>query len=93
LDEPPKLVKVRYESNNSRGDWWLSDRDWVNLEAAGWEVTWTDLSPDTPATSASVLAPSLEEAIAEWERITGENSNDEGCNCCGRPHRFSVEEE
>lgn len=33
-------IKVEYSSNNSGGDWWLSDDDWENLEKAGWEVAW-----------------------------------------------------
>lgn len=31
---------VEYSSNNSGGDWWLSDDDWRNLEEAGWAVEW-----------------------------------------------------
>lgn len=31
---------VEYSSNNSGGDWWLSDDDWKNLESAGWKVKW-----------------------------------------------------
>ncbi len=34
-------------------------------------------------------APSAEEAIREWERVTGKSASDEGCNCCGPPHNFS----
>lgn len=32
---------------------------------------------------------SLEEAVAEWERVTGANSTDAGCPCCGVPHHFT----
>lgn len=28
-------MKVTYRSNNSGGDWWLSDADWKALEAYG----------------------------------------------------------
>ena len=31
---------ITYDSNNSGGDWWLSDDDWKALEAAGWVVHW-----------------------------------------------------
>ena len=31
---------IEYNTNNSGGDWWLSDQDWVALEDAGWEVAW-----------------------------------------------------
>lgn len=34
---------VEYSSNNSGGDWWLSDEDWKALEAAGWKVAWATL--------------------------------------------------
>ena len=32
--------RVEYNSNNSGGNWWLSDDDWRKLEAAGWTVAW-----------------------------------------------------
>jgi hypothetical protein len=28
------------------------------------------------------------ELVREWERITGQNAADQGCNCCGPPHSF-----
>ncbi len=31
---------VEYSSNNSGGNWWLSDKDWKNLDKAGWKVVW-----------------------------------------------------
>jgi hypothetical protein len=31
-------VKIRYNSNNSGGRWWLKDKDWTALAAAGWVV-------------------------------------------------------
>lgn len=34
---------VEYDSNNSGGDWWLSDDDWKALEKAGWKVAWASL--------------------------------------------------
>ena len=33
------------------------------------------------------------DAIAEWERLSGQNASDIGCNCCGTPHSFSFEDE
>lgn len=35
-----KEMKVTYKSTNSGGGWWLKDKDWVNLEKAGWTVEW-----------------------------------------------------
>jgi hypothetical protein len=31
---------VEYDSNNSGGDWWLTDENWKSLEEAGWRVEW-----------------------------------------------------
>jgi hypothetical protein len=33
------------------------------------------------------------EAVEEFERLTNSNASDEGCNCCGPPHSFSLYEE
>jgi len=43
----PKF-NVAYDSNNSGGSWWLKDKDWKDLEEAGWHVHWAkDRSSDT----------------------------------------------
>jgi len=31
----------------------------------------------------------IQQALQEFEKITRQNISDEGCNCCGAPHRFS----
>ena len=97
------MSTVRYSSNNSGGSWWLTDKNWLDLEAAGWKVRW--IRDDTSghyaregasadrwlgalATSATREGLSLEDAIEEWERVTGACYGDEGCSCCGRPHDF-----
>lgn len=98
---------VEYSSNNSGGSFWLTDKNWFDLEAEGWEVQWIkdqeyhqQYHPGEErwlgalATSAIKRdAKSLGEAIAEWERITGESSNALGCGCCGAPHSFTVYED
>ena len=82
-------MKITYSSNNSGGSWWLSDEDWKNLEAAGWKVAWREPKYlDALATSASKDFPSVEDAIREWEEVTGQYASDEGCECCGPPHSF-----
>lgn len=134
-------MKVKYSSNNSGGDWWLTDEDWRRLEEAGWEVewgrvyfchgkyvsAWQKAPPGKPtpcaegtaceghrlydsyaeavaagdgarwlgalATRASVEAEDMGTAIREFERITGQEASDEGCNCCGAPHSFSADGE
>lgn len=96
------MTTTRYTTNNSGGDWWLTDKNWLDLEAAGWTVEWvkgkehyqrwgaTDRWLGALATEATVELP-MHAAIAEWELITGMDSEDEGCECCGEPHFFSEE--
>lgn len=94
-------MKITYNSNNSGGGWWLKDKDWKALEKAGWKVDWFAgqkreyFKPDADgrwlgalATSASKNFKNIQEALEEFERITGQNVTDEGCNCCGAPHSF-----
>ena len=82
-------MKIVYSSNNSGGSWWLSDEDWKKLEAAGWKVAWREPKYlDALATSASKNFPSEEDAIREWEEVTGQDASDQGCECCGQPHSF-----
>lgn len=98
------MATVRYSSNNSGGSWWLTDQNWLDLETAGWDVSWLRdqerrWSDDGErflgalATEATRTGLSLGEAIEEWERVTGQSSNDLGCSCCGSPHYFSSENE
>lgn len=96
---------LEYSSNNSGGDWWLKDADWIALEDAGWTVEWcrnrkdSFFRPDKGgrwlgalATRAEKEFDSPEEGISEWESITGQTATDEGCNCCGPPHNFTFEQ-
>lgn len=96
---------IQYDSNNSGGGWWLTDEDWLALEAAGWEVRWYKNDPffmrfvdefgvprerflGALAGSAIRRGLSKSDVIAEFEQITGQNSDAIGCECCGPPHRF-----
>lgn len=94
---------VRYSSNNSGGSWWLDDEDWYNLEKAGWKVDWFKDSEyyglydevarsgrwlGALAGSATRYGLTEKEAIAEWEQVTGQWADEEGCPCCGNPHEF-----
>jgi hypothetical protein len=95
------VITVKYLSNNSGGSWWLKDEDWEALEAAGWRVKWQSEHATMPsakrtgrwlgalATEAEVDVEHPEDAIRAFEKITGQVASDEGCNCCGAPHRFS----
>lgn len=93
-------MKVEYSSNNSGGDWWLEDADWFALEKAGWDVKWFKDEPEGGfrpkeerwlgglAKEATKEFPDISTAIKEFEKITGEDTSEEGCNCCGAPHSF-----
>jgi hypothetical protein len=97
------MIKLNYNSNNSGGDWWLSDEDWLKLEAAGWTVEWFKEQKDgflrkgervlgALASSASKDFESPDAGIEEWQEIIGQDPWEEGCNCCGAPHSFSYED-
>lgn len=95
-----KLKKYVYESNNSGGDWWISDDNWKDLEKAGWTVEWVKDNPNyfssavresgrwlgALATRATKEFYSRPEAIDEFEEITGLCYDTVGCPCCGSPH-------
>ena len=91
------MITVRYSSNNSGGVWWLSDEDWKNLEAAGWNVQWGEFGVKgyrymgALAAEATLECTSIEDAVRSFEQVTGQDANAEGCSCCGRPHCFSAE--
>ena len=87
-------MRIEYRSNNSGGDWWLTDSDWKKLEGAGWDVAWLE-EPwlDANATCAYRSGLGLSDAIREWQRVLDMDPHDQGCECCGRPHYFSEEDE
>lgn len=134
------MTIVEYHSNNSGGSWWLKDKDWLALEAAGWKVQWAHLENmydengdyqrddegfpvfvplgegNSKYKSFSALSkkPGADgkmrymgalanyahrktdnpvETIREFERVTGQDTTDEGCNCCGAPHCFTWTDE
>lgn len=41
------------------------------------------------AKSAAIETDNPDEAVRIFEQATGQNADDEGCNCCGPPHSFS----
>ncbi len=62
-------------------------RSYEEAIAGGEEARWLG----GLAREAFVDRDSAEEAIREFERITGQDASDEGCNCCGAPHAFKFE--
>jgi len=42
------------------------------------------------AVSAAKRFECKEDAVEEFERITGQDTSDEGCGCCGPPHEFTA---
>lgn len=103
------MFKLEYSSNNSGGSWWLKDKDWKALEDAGWVVEWYaeekqfNGKPYPDGRFIGALASrahkfvesktAATEAVEEWESVTGQNATSQGCNCCGRPHYFSLNKE
>lgn len=88
------VKKVVYTSNNSGGEWWLSDKHWENLERAGWEVEWlADRFLGAQATSAIRYGLDLKSAVDEWEHAAKQSSISVGCLCCGPPHHFEYYED
>lgn len=77
---------VEFSENNSGGSWWLSQSDYAALEEAGWEMG--RRSYDGSIRGATRRGLSDDAAIEEWARITGENPDATGCECCGEPFHF-----
>jgi hypothetical protein len=99
-------MKVEYGSNNSGGHWWLTDQNWLDLEAAGWKVAWRKDAKSkffmadkdgrwlgALATGATREGLHLRDAVVEWERVTGLSATDAGCPCCGPPHYFTEDDD
>lgn len=98
--------RIEYQSNNSGGSWWLEDKHWKALEKAGWKVEWfkdsdfhgehvknTGRFLGALASRASREGLSMQDAVGEWENITGLASCEAGCPCCGQPHTFTEYDE
>lgn len=90
------MPKVEYYSNNSGGYDWLDYKQWRALLKAGWKlkdfdgpVTARQLKSARPKYAVKQF-PSVSDAVLEFEELTGEDANAEGCNCCGPPHTFMV---
>ncbi len=91
------LYRVTYHGNNSGGYWWTSEEDGVTLLEAGWLVPAAQGYSSAPFGAASFMVEAEDEevaltiALSSWYQATALDPDDQGCNCCGPPHRFEVE--
>lgn len=98
-----------YENNSGGRRWlkepqWAALRDagWTLfvMEWRGKKVG-DDLTPERVEMHDGHDAPyalspevkSVRSAIKQWEDLTEQESDEEGCNCCGNPYNFSEEKE
>ncbi len=56
--------------------------------AMQWDIEDGDRFLGALATSAWKEFSSIDDAIEEFEHITGKNASNQGCPCCGSPHYF-----
>jgi hypothetical protein len=73
-------MKVSYQHNNSGGVDWLNMRQVFALLENGWKYNGFH--------SLAKEFPSELDAVRDFERITGEDTSEKGCPCCGMPHQF-----
>ena len=87
----PASWTIAYGEQNSGGRWRVPDEGWGRLRSRGWAVH----MPSHTATKR-FDSPSEDEAFrsaaSEWEAATGLDVTDPGCDCCGPPHSFWVDE-
>lgn len=93
------LFVVEFSANNSGGSWWLDADDWAALARAGWSVDpHRSFVGDVPTRATKSFESWSEDAAlrtakADWEAAVKQDPEAQGCDCCGRPHNFWVEEE
>ena len=94
-----KFYRVGCRENNSGGSYWLTLYQYDKLEEAGFSVRRPSEDKkryyDARGFVVTVAAPNedIAERIAKemFYDATGQNPDDQGCNCCGRPFDFEVE--
>jgi len=80
---------ITYEANNSGGYWWIKDEHWKKLEDNGWTVRWMNKRfLGAIAMEAKKDFKNIDDALKDFEEITGLNPYEVGCPCCGEPHYF-----
>lgn len=80
---------IKFSENNSGGDYWLTQKNYEDLMAAGW--TGEGINPDNRYDGRRLerRGVSRRVALAEFWDITGWDPDEEGCNCCGQPFYFT----
>lgn len=95
------MAVYELNENNSGGSFWLNRKNYDALLAAGWYIQPSESSflddnfgaddregghvPYSWRHGLRVEANSLQEAVEQFESITGQDFFAEGCNCCGAP--------
>jgi len=90
--------RITFSENNSGGTWWLQQEHYDKLFAAGWHPGRTSYNGSVRGAHRIIVLDAIDEGVAnttaynmavlEWEKLTGENSDDPGCSCCGAPYQF-----
>jgi hypothetical protein len=89
-----------FSENNSGGSWWLERADYDALRAAGWQEPVAIDGPfaayfDEPGVPYAwrhgwtLECESIRAAVENWEKATGREFFEQGCNCCGAPYSIS----
>jgi hypothetical protein len=79
---------IEFSENNSGGSFWLSQKNYEDLMAAGWtgEGITSDYCGGRRLRREGV---SMRMALAEFYDATGYDGDEEGCSCCGQPFYFA----
>lgn len=79
---------IEFSETNSGGSFWLSEKDYEALFAAGW--TGEGIYPESRYDGRRLQRRGLSRrmALAEFEDVTGWSPYEEGCGCCGQPFNF-----
>lgn len=79
---------IKMRENNSGGSFWLTEQNYKDLFALGWEGEGIDPTNryDGRVLINRVLSKRM--ALAQFEDVTGYSPDEEGCECCGQPFYF-----
>lgn len=102
------MRRYKFCENNSGGGWWLNERDYEALFAAGWKYEpknerEKDRRPYLDHLDSKVPYgwrrhltgefDSIRAAVESFECATGKNFFEQGCNCCGAPFTIGSDDE